>query len=90
MTAYNKGKNPGDKTVNLQRITPCKTDVTTHTTGEMTAEERIDKFLWSVRLYKSRSIATEECRKGRVSSAVNRPNHLIITPGQPSPSGNRL
>jgi len=34
----------------------------------MTAEkgERIDKFLWCVRLYKSRSIATEECKKGRI------------------------
>ncbi len=28
--------------------------------------ERIDKFLWCVRLFKSRSIAAEECKKGRI------------------------
>ncbi|MFZ2340097.1 MAG: RNA-binding S4 domain-containing protein [Bacteroidales bacterium] len=28
---------------------------------------RVDKFLWSVRLYKTRSMASEECRKGRIT-----------------------
>jgi len=41
--------------------------------------ERIDKFLWSVRLYKSRSAATEACRKGRitVSDQQVKPAHMV-------------
>lgn len=30
-------------------------------------EARIDKWLWSVRIYKTRTIAAEACKKGRIS-----------------------
>lgn len=33
----------------------------------MKTEVRIDKWLWAVRIYKSRTIAVEACKKGRIS-----------------------
>lgn len=32
----------------------------------MAGSLRIDKWLWTMRLFKTRSIATEECKKGRI------------------------
>jgi ribosome-associated heat shock protein Hsp15 len=41
---------------------------------------RIDKFLWSVRLYKTRSIASEECRKGRIiiNNIQVKPSRVVL------------
>jgi len=33
----------------------------------MTGEVRIDKWLWACRVFKTRTIATEACKKGRIS-----------------------
>jgi ribosome-associated heat shock protein Hsp15 len=41
---------------------------------------RIDKFLWSVRIYKTRSVASDACRKGRIIINNNqvKPSRIIL------------
>jgi ribosome-associated heat shock protein Hsp15 len=41
---------------------------------------RIDKFLWSVRIYKTRSIASDECRKGKIiiNNVQVKPSRIIL------------
>jgi ribosome-associated heat shock protein Hsp15 len=41
---------------------------------------RIDKFLWSVRIFKTRSVASDECRKGRIiiNNIQVKPSRIVI------------
>lgn len=47
----------------------------------MAAEERVDKYLWAMRVFKTRSIATEACKKGRVTvnGAIAKPARAVKT-----------
>ena len=47
------------------------------------AEARIDKWLWASRIFKTRTIAAEACKKGRVSinGTQVKPSRMI-TPGE--------
>ena len=42
-------------------------------------EARVDKWLWAVRIFKTRSIATDACKKGRgaVGGTVVKPSRMI-------------
>lgn len=42
-------------------------------------EVRIDKWIWAVRIFKTRTIASEACKKGRVSigNAVAKPSRTV-------------
>jgi ribosome-associated heat shock protein Hsp15 len=41
---------------------------------------RIDKFLWSVRIYKTRSIASDACRNGKIiiNSSQAKPSRIVL------------
>lgn len=43
------------------------------------SEERVDKWLWAMRVFKTRTIATEACKKGRISigGVVVKPSRMI-------------
>ncbi|MDE7108981.1 MAG: RNA-binding S4 domain-containing protein, partial [Muribaculaceae bacterium] len=45
----------------------------------MKTEERIDKWLWCMRVFKTRTIATDACKKGRVSigGVVMKPSRMV-------------
>ena len=47
--------------------------------GEPKNEVRIDKWLWAVRLFKTRSIAIEACKKGRITikEVTIKPSRMI-------------
>lgn len=42
-------------------------------------EVRVDKWLWAMRVFKTRTVATEACKKGRVyvGNAVAKPSRVV-------------
>ena len=47
--------------------------------AELPAEVRIDKYLWAIRVYKTRTDATDACKGGkvRINGADTKPSKLV-------------
>lgn len=45
------------------------------------SEERIDKWLWAMRVFKTRTIATDACKKGRVTIGAEN-NSVVVKPSR--------
>jgi len=48
----------------------------------MKEEVRIDKWLWAMRVFKTRTVATDACKKGRVTIG-SEPNVVTAKPSRP-------
>lgn len=46
------------------------------------SEERIDKWLWAMRIFKTRTIATDSCKKGRVSVGKSADSAVVVKPSR--------
>lgn len=46
------------------------------------SEERIDKWLWAMRIFKTRTVATDSCKKGRVSVGAAPDSTVVVKPSR--------
>lgn len=46
------------------------------------SEERIDKWLWAMRIFKTRTVATDSCKKGRVSVGKTPDSAVVVKPSR--------
>jgi len=49
----------------------------------MKEEVRIDKWMWATRIFKTRTVATEACKKGRVTVGPDTTNAPLAKPSRP-------
>lgn len=45
-------------------------------------DQRIDKWLWAMRIFKTRTVATDACKKGRVTVGPDPDSAVIVKPSR--------